>query len=101
MPGLVPGIPIHAARRCSKNRDGRDKPGHDEPWVRADAYLNASTGSASLICASDSGAGMYLNFTASSMIPGSPDIRSGSMFGRVIYSGARAAIGFGSFDHSA
>ena len=44
---------------------------------------------------------MYLNFTASSMIPGRPDIRSGSMFFRVMYSGARAAIGFGSFDHSA
>jgi hypothetical protein len=30
MPGLVPGIPIHLARLCPENRDGRVKPGHDE-----------------------------------------------------------------------
>jgi hypothetical protein len=30
MPGLVPGIPIRKARHCHMNRDGRDKPGHDE-----------------------------------------------------------------------
>ena len=29
MPGLVPGI--HALARGTKNVDGRDKPGHDEP----------------------------------------------------------------------
>jgi hypothetical protein len=30
MPGLVPGISIHGAGLCQCNRDGRDKPGHDE-----------------------------------------------------------------------
>ena len=29
MPGLVPGIPICRAWLCNRNRDGRDKPGHD------------------------------------------------------------------------
>ncbi len=29
MPGLVPGIPKAGARTCHLNRDGRDKPGHD------------------------------------------------------------------------
>jgi hypothetical protein len=25
----VPGISVHKAMLCQKNRDGRDKPGHD------------------------------------------------------------------------
>jgi hypothetical protein len=29
VPGLVPGIPIEEAEPCHRNRDGRDKPGHD------------------------------------------------------------------------
>jgi hypothetical protein len=29
--GLVPAIPIMKARPSLPNRDGRDKPGHDEP----------------------------------------------------------------------
>src|SRR5262245_55241310 len=28
--GLVPVISLRKARPCSKNRDGQDKPGHDE-----------------------------------------------------------------------
>ena len=33
MPGLVPGIPILGALPCLGNRDGRDKPGHDEHTI--------------------------------------------------------------------
>src|SRR3954452_17681506 len=40
MPGLVPGIPIRVARRYSKNRDGRDKPGHDAEWVAGYKTIN-------------------------------------------------------------
>src|SRR5262247_139053 len=35
MPGLGPGIPLRGAP-CVPNRDGRDKPGHDEPEIRED-----------------------------------------------------------------
>jgi hypothetical protein len=35
MPGLVPGIPIDPAMHRQKNRDGRDKPGHDVSAVIA------------------------------------------------------------------
>jgi hypothetical protein len=30
MPGLVPGIPAIVAMTMPFNRDGRDKPGHDD-----------------------------------------------------------------------
>jgi hypothetical protein len=33
--GLVPAIPIRVAQPCFGNRDGRDKPGHDELKVFA------------------------------------------------------------------
>jgi hypothetical protein len=32
MPGLVPGIHVEASAR--KNVDGRDKPGHDEGYLK-------------------------------------------------------------------
>jgi hypothetical protein len=31
--GLDPAIPIRRARPCIMNRDGRDKPGHDEEML--------------------------------------------------------------------
>jgi hypothetical protein len=43
MPGLVPGISLRKARPCQSNRDGRDKPGHDQRCYRA--RMRASTGS--------------------------------------------------------
>jgi hypothetical protein len=33
MPGLVPGIHVLAAS-AKQDVDGRDKPGHDEGWLR-------------------------------------------------------------------
>jgi hypothetical protein len=36
MPGLVPGI--HDFMPVSKNVDGRDKPGHDEPLLAQNIY---------------------------------------------------------------
>ena len=29
MPGFMPGIPLHLALQRDRDRDGRDKPGHD------------------------------------------------------------------------
>jgi hypothetical protein len=43
--GLVPAIPIKGAWLCLPNRDGRDKPGHDEPrvfWLAARNLLFGS-----------------------------------------------------------
>jgi len=37
MPGLVPGI--HVLFCCTKNVDGRDKPGHDESETSVPAWL--------------------------------------------------------------
>src|SRR5438552_17567447 len=34
MPGLVPGIHVLCAAHAKENVDGRDKPGHDEEWLR-------------------------------------------------------------------
>jgi len=36
MPGLVPGIHVFLPG-WSKDVDGRDEPGHDEPWIEPQA----------------------------------------------------------------
>ncbi len=48
MPGLVPGIPIPGAESYLRNRDGRDKPGHD---VEREPKQNAYSAAASPFCA--------------------------------------------------
>jgi hypothetical protein len=51
MAGLVPAISIPKARPCSKNRDGRDKPGHDVDRKRQDRLSTIHSAAARPFCA--------------------------------------------------
>src|SRR5262249_54461166 len=81
-------------------RGGGRHPGDDLTSLAND-QRSASTWIASLSCVSLSGAGMYLKAIASAMMPSRPAMRVGSMFRRVMNSGARLAIDSGRPDHAA